>query len=1023
MSEPQSSQIERLLDEFVERLRQGQSPSISEYERAHPACAQQIRELFPAVQTMEEMARRRQYGRPAAVTRPAVPQRLGDYRILCEIGRGGMGVVYEAEQESLGRHVAVKVLPQCALLGPQTLQRFHREARMAARLHHTNIVPVFGVGEDQDFHYIVMQLIQGVGLDKVLLQLAGGCVVEVGADRGCSASQPSGVKSRSSTDATAVARALFCGEFWPALRASDSASGPIDVDARTAKPGSSSIKPQRALRAADTKPFPASTSGPVAAAASHTAAAPDPSSAVARPLAIGTTYWQSVARIGAQAAQALHYAHACGTLHRDIKPANLLLDLQGVVWITDFGLAKAMEQDEVSRAGDIVGTLRYLAPERFQGHADARSDIYSLGLSLYEMLTLRPAFEHSQPSDLMRRITTEAPPRPRAVNPKIPRDLETIVLKAIAREPAQRYPSALELAEDLERFLEDRPICARRFGVVERLWRWSRSNQAVASLTALAVALLMLVAVVASIGYVRTKIANRQVREALVGESQQRRIAESQRQKAETLSDLTLEALGDVFEQFAPSRVIEGSALAFDDPSEGEILVPAQPVLSPEAAALLDRMLVFYDRLAQQNPSDPRLRTKVADASRRVGDIRRRLGHFEQAKAAYLQAIERYRQLEVDAVADPMIATEMARIYNELGNLAWTARWQGEGRPCHMQAMAVLKAASATSAALPQSRYELARTYYFLGRGGPPDKAPGRRPQGDSPPARPQPDRHAPPARNAGESDRPPPADRDQHDSEENLQQAIQILEGLNREHPLDPDYRHLLACCYRDLPSVEPESAAQFPFGSTDKAIEILQQLVDDFPSVPDYRHDLSKTYAKLDLRDRQSDAQFYAAAEARLGKAMRISEQLVAEHPNVPDYVASQVQVLYTLSEVLRHTRRPDDAESTLRRALAAQSALAEQYPRAVPYQSWKAILQESLARLLANRGQAAEARAIQESSIAAMEQLLQREPQAAYVHVVLGRSYANLATVLKALGEEQQAAEMLRRASEHSPDRPPQ
>src|SRR5262249_21877216 len=195
-------------------------------------------------------------------------------------------------------------------------------------------------------------------------------------------------------------------------------------------------------------------------------------------------YFRSVARLGMQAAEGLAYAHQHGLLHRDIKPANLLLDGRGTVWVTDFGLAKAEGSDELTSPGDIVGTARYMAPERFQGEADARSDVYGLGVTLYEMLTLRPAFEDSNRARLIERVAHEEPPRPRKLEPHIPRDLETIVLKAIAKDPAGRYPTAEALAEDLQRFLADRPIRARRTPWHERTWRWCRRNRVVASLLA-----------------------------------------------------------------------------------------------------------------------------------------------------------------------------------------------------------------------------------------------------------------------------------------------------------------------------------------------------------------------------------------------------------------------------------------------------------------------------------------------------------------------------------------------------------
>ena len=191
-----------------------------------------------------------------------------------------------------------------------------------------------------------------------------------------------------------------------------------------------------------------------------------------------------------QVAEALEYAHAQGVLHRDIKPSNLLLDLHGTAWVADFGLAKLADQADLTHTGDVVGTWRYMAPERFGGVSDARSDVYSLGLTLYELLALRPAFDGSTREELIHQVSSGVPPRPRKVNPEVPRDLETIVLKAIERDPAARYQTAGELAEDLRRFLEDRPIRARRCSPAERAWRWARRNPAVASLGA-SVALLL----------------------------------------------------------------------------------------------------------------------------------------------------------------------------------------------------------------------------------------------------------------------------------------------------------------------------------------------------------------------------------------------------------------------------------------------------------------------------------------------------------------------------------------------------
>jgi WD40 repeat protein/tetratricopeptide (TPR) repeat protein len=206
-------------------------------------------------------------------------------------------------------------------------------------------------------------------------------------------------------------------------------------------------------------------------------------------------YFRSVARMGVQVAAALEHAHGQGILHRDIKPSNLLLDARGTVWVTDFGLAKAEGTDELTRTGDIVGTLRYMAPERLRGWSDVRSDVYGLGVTLYELLTLCPAFDDSDRPRLIERVTREDPPRPRRVDRSIPRDLETIVLKAIDKEPDRRYPTAAELAEDLGRFLAGEPVRARRIGLGERAVKWARRRPAVAALLAVSAAAALAVVV------------------------------------------------------------------------------------------------------------------------------------------------------------------------------------------------------------------------------------------------------------------------------------------------------------------------------------------------------------------------------------------------------------------------------------------------------------------------------------------------------------------------------------------------
>jgi eukaryotic-like serine/threonine-protein kinase len=438
----ESSEVDPLdpvAEEIVSRFRGGERPTPAEYALRFPALAERIRVLFPALVAMEEGCSVVGPFTGSALVAPAVPERVGEFLILRKIGEGGMGIVYEAMQESLGRHVALKVL--LPRRDGRQLERFRREARTAARLHHTNIVPIFAVGEVADVHFYAMQYIHGQGLDAVLQVVR-------------SLRDPSGGRApRGDSLAGTVAKSLADGEFEPVTPGGQKPDCP-------AAPGSSATD----------------LTGPSE-----------------------RRYYREVARLGAQAAEALAYAHGQGVIHRDIKPSNLLLDTGGTLWIADFGLAKAGDSDNLTHTGDLVGTLRYMAPERFRGKGDARSDIYSLGATLYEMLTLRPAFGGDDRLGLLDRIGREAPPRPRRCDSRIPRDLETIVLKAMAREPAERYRSAADLANDLARFLGNRPLQARRTTFVEDLWRWGRRNPIVATLAASVILLLAILAAGSSV--------------------------------------------------------------------------------------------------------------------------------------------------------------------------------------------------------------------------------------------------------------------------------------------------------------------------------------------------------------------------------------------------------------------------------------------------------------------------------------------------------------------------------------------
>jgi serine/threonine protein kinase len=391
-STPGGRRFQVVVEGFLEALRRGEEPSIASLAQAHPELAGDIEELFPTLLLVEKGLRlTREVGErrdpPLASLQDGEHRlgRLGAYRLLREVGRGGMGVVYLAEQEALGRQVALKVLPFHPLMDRRDLARFEQEARTAAHLQHPNIVPVYDVGEAGGVHYYAMQFIEGCGLHAVLAHV-----------------------KRLST------------------------SGPRPPGPSPGPPeGPVPLEETLALKLMDGLP------------------ADGPSS---------SRYFASVARVGRDVARALGYAHEQGVLHRDIKPSNLLLDGGGNTWVTDFGLAKAAWMPDLTQTGEIVGTLRYMAPERFDGRLDRRSDVYSLGITLYELLTLRPAFEETDRARFMKELLAGEPPRAREIDNKIPRALEGIVLKAMSKEPEGRYASGLDLAQDLECFLAGSPV-------------------------------------------------------------------------------------------------------------------------------------------------------------------------------------------------------------------------------------------------------------------------------------------------------------------------------------------------------------------------------------------------------------------------------------------------------------------------------------------------------------------------------------------------------------------------------------
>lgn len=428
-------ELDTLITEYFDAQREGRAPSVAEFVAAHPRHEHALRAVLPGASLLDELGKRAEDASPKARS----GERLGEYKLLGILGRGGMGVVYEAVQETLGRPVALKVLPASRVVDRKSRERFMREAQAAASLQHPGIVPVYGVGEAEGQVYYAMQRVDGVPLD-LLTMVARGESVE--------------------TESTAqLGRA-------------------VSVVSRLRGESGSAVH-----RDSSTELTYTPATGEIGRAAA------DSSSSV-----MNTKPWVfNAVRIAQQIAEALSYAHSRGVLHRDVKPSNVLLDESARAYVTDFGLCKVEDSSSLTAEGDVVGTLRYVPPERFQGRDDARGDVYGVGMILYELLCGRPAFDQKDRATLVQAVTLQAPPRPRKLNPEIPADLERIVLTATAKLPEERYSSAEALISDLGAFQSGRPIRARAPGKLYLAKLFARRNRGLvitAGLSALLLAIL-----------------------------------------------------------------------------------------------------------------------------------------------------------------------------------------------------------------------------------------------------------------------------------------------------------------------------------------------------------------------------------------------------------------------------------------------------------------------------------------------------------------------------------------------------
>ena len=441
---------------------------------------------------------------------------FGDYEIVREIARGGMGVVFLARQRTLNRPVALKMILAGQLADLDAIRRFYIEAEAAANLDHPGIVPIYEVGQHEGQHYFSMGFVEGQSLSQRLVE------------------------------------------------------GPLPV--------------------------------------------------------------REAAELIRRVSEAVEYAHSHGVVHRDLKPANILLDQNGNPRVTDFGLAKKVQGDSgLTGSGQIMGTPSYMPPEQAggtRGGVGPAADVYALGATLYALVTGRPPFQASTAMDTVIQVISDEPVPPRRLNVSVPRDLETICLKCLEKDPAKRYASAAALGEDLRRYLAGEPITARPVGQAERTWRWCRRKPLVAGLIASLAAALLAGFIGITLGWLE---------------------ARRQRSAAEENFRLARRAVDDYLTRVSESRVLR------------------VPGLEPLRRELLEDALRYYRGFVELRGNDPTVREELMRAYERVGQINELVGTDPAALDAFRQSLALAEPLAAARTGDPGIRHHIASLHNGIG--------------------------------------------------------------------------------------------------------------------------------------------------------------------------------------------------------------------------------------------------------------------------------------------------------------------------------------------------------------------
>ena len=658
---------------------------------------------------------------------------------------------------------------------------------------------------------------------------------------------------------------------------------------------------------------------------------------------------KQAARIVAAMARAMHAVHQHGVVHRDLKPANVLITKDGTPKITDFGLAKNLEEVAgQTKTGDIMGTPSYMAPEQAEGRIKEigpATDVYALGAILYEILTARPPFKAETAMDTLLQVVYEEPMSPAYLLPNLPRDIETICLKCLSKDIGKRYASAADLADDLERFYDGRPIQARPVSTLEKVVKWAKRRPTAAALLALSVMTPLCVLLLSLVFNVRLNELNEQLAASVKNEKLKAEEAETQRARAVDLQEtaerrraeaVKLQAIAEEQRRRAEHnfrKAREATRVLLSEVAASELA--NVPLMEDVRQRLLSRAVEFNREFLDQQGRDPAVRQQAGLAQQQLGEIYRLLGNFPKAEAAYRDGLQRLQELadedpkavdfrrdlgisqfqlgqlyrqrsqypEAEKAYRQALATQeklaadhpkngdyqndLAHTLNDLGLLLQLLRQPQEAQKAYARAIELQQGlAKANPDTRPEYRYDLAGSLNDLGAYYRAAKQPG--------------------------------------EAEKSYRQALALFQDLVKQYPQVPSYRQRLAATYNNLGNIlNDQHGAEQAEAPLREALKLRQELAKDFPSVLAYKQETANTHNNLAAVF--ASAKKYAEAEKECAQALAIQRRLATDFANVPDFQGQLAAVLDNTAALHMTQGRLDQAQQALTEARALHDKLS--------------------------------------------------------------------------------------------------